>query len=187
MTDQLTPEELKNYTGLDKPGWQSLWLRKRGIVHQRRGKDMAVVVTWTQINRTAKPAEESAWERIDRQRHEERMAARALIPKEEWEIEPPPREKPVRDEAYYVARKRHWKRMRQVRKRHATPAWADLAAIEAIYQEAMRLEVETGEPHEVDHIIPLSHPLVCGLHVHWNLRAITKTENRRKSNGLQCS
>lgn len=35
---------------------------------------------------------------------------------------------------------------------------------------------------EIDHIIPLNHPDVCGLHVPWNLEPITKRRNWNKSN-----
>lgn len=64
----------------------------------------------------------------------------------------------------------------------ATVPWADFVAIRAIYREAARLEEATGIEHHVDHEIPLNHPLVCGLHVHFNLRVIPAGPNMSKGN-----
>lgn len=73
---------------------------------------------------------------------------------------------------------------RRSARRKQAPPWADLEAIKAIYAEALRLTNETGIPHHVDHIIPLQGRLVCGLHVHNNLRAVPATENLKKSNSF---
>ncbi|MGG5289976.1 HNH endonuclease signature motif containing protein [Pseudomonas shirazensis] len=62
----------------------------------------------------------------------------------------------------------------------ATPSWVDLKAVKAVYAESRRLTAETGVKHEVDHIIPIRGKRVCGLHVPWNLRVITKAANARK-------
>ena len=64
----------------------------------------------------------------------------------------------------------------------ATPPWACFKAIREVYREADRLTEKTGVKHNVDHIVPLNHPRVCGLHVAWNLRAIPAGPNMAKSN-----
>ena len=66
----------------------------------------------------------------------------------------------------------------------ATPTWADMRAIRAVYAEAERLTIETGVLHHVDHIIPLHGEDVCGLHVHWNLRPLPWRDNIVKKNKL---
>lgn len=70
----------------------------------------------------------------------------------------------------------------QAKKRGALPAWADAGAMKAIYTEARRITEATGIPHHVDHIVPLTHDLVCGLHCEANLRVVTAAENIRKRN-----
>ncbi len=66
--------------------------------------------------------------------------------------------------------------------RKATPAWVDHEAIAAIYQQAAHMTTDTGIRWEVDHIVPLQSPLVCGLHVSWNLQVLTKSANCSKHN-----
>lgn len=71
---------------------------------------------------------------------------------------------------------------------NATPDWLteqDKDAIEAVYAVARAMSLGSGVPHQVDHIIPLRGKDVCGLHVPWNLRAITAAENRRKGRAVQ--
>lgn len=57
----------------------------------------------------------------------------------------------------------------------ATPPWADRILILAIYSARKPWQ-------ETDHIIPLIHPLVCGLHCQQNLRNIDRRINQQKSN-----
>lgn len=71
---------------------------------------------------------------------------------------------------------------RRAAKLQATPAWANLDAIKAIYAETARAQRETGIPHDTDHIVPLQSPIVCGLHCEANLATITAKANREKSN-----
>lgn len=72
---------------------------------------------------------------------------------------------------------------RRAARTKATPLWADRDKIKALYVEARRMR-DNGEDVHVDHIVPLNHPDVCGLHVPWNLQVIPATENLRKSNKL---
>jgi 5-methylcytosine-specific restriction endonuclease McrA len=64
----------------------------------------------------------------------------------------------------------------------STPPWVDVAALKSIQYRARCLTEMTGVPHEVDHIVPLNHPRVCGLTVPWNLEIVTARHNSAKSN-----
>lgn len=64
----------------------------------------------------------------------------------------------------------------------ATPKWANRGAMLALYREARRIERDTGVPHQVDHIVPLLSPYVCGLHCEHNMMVLPRTENLTKGN-----
>ncbi len=70
-------------------------------------------------------------------------------------------------------------------KRRAVPGWFN-EFDELVIQEAHRLcrvrKIATAVNWEIDHIVPISGKNVCGLHVAENVRVITASENRRKSN-----
>ena len=67
---------------------------------------------------------------------------------------------------------------RRALKHQAMPAWADAEKIARVYALAAAL----GGGFEVDHIVPLNHPLVCGLHVEANLQVLLVFDNRSKGN-----
>jgi hypothetical protein len=77
--------------------------------------------------------------------------------------------------AAYAAQRRALKAM-------ATPPWVDREALARVYVEASRRSLETGVPHDVDHVWPLRGDGFVGLHVPWNLRVIPAVENNRKRN-----
>lgn len=78
-------------------------------------------------------------------------------------------------------------KVRRRKHRQATPPWItrkQKSDMRALYQAAIHMSKTTGEQYVVDHIVPLRSEFVCGLHVPWNLRVITQTENLKKSNKL---
>jgi 5-methylcytosine-specific restriction endonuclease McrA len=68
------------------------------------------------------------------------------------------------------------------RKLHqSTPLWETKARLQSVYDRAHDLR-SRGFDVEVDHIVPLNHPDVCGLHTLDNLQVISRTKNAKKSN-----
>ena len=80
--------------------------------------------------------------------------------------------------AYHCSRQNK----RRADKLNATPKWADLKAIEGIYEMSRLLSKSWGEAYHVDHIVPLKGVTICGLHCEDNLQVITAKENLTKSN-----
>jgi hypothetical protein len=76
---------------------------------------------------------------------------------------------------------------RKLQLRIATPAWADRAQMGDLYKEARAITRESGILHVVDHIVPLHHRLVCGLHVPANLRIVSERTNAEKHNRFNSS
>lgn len=64
---------------------------------------------------------------------------------------------------------------RRARKLKAQPIWVDETEMKKIY-------FNCPPGFEVDHIMPLASPILCGLHVPWNLQYLPKRENRLKGN-----
>ncbi len=64
---------------------------------------------------------------------------------------------------------------RRLQKLNAYPEWISRKELRNVYKG-------TPEGHHVDHIIPLVHPEVCGLHVPWNMQYLPCRENHSKNN-----
>ncbi len=81
--------------------------------------------------------------------------------------------------------KRETNARRRAARKSATPNWLtnqDIELLRLHYLLAQLLNDCTGEEYHVDHIVPLQHESVCGLHVPWNLQVITASENLSKYN-----
>jgi hypothetical protein len=75
------------------------------------------------------------------------------------------------DEIWFVKEPRRRKALIR-----ATPAWADRDAIRLVYEKCALVNRRyPGTGFVVHHIIPISHPRVCGLHVAENLRVVSKS------------
>ena len=61
------------------------------------------------------------------------------------------------------------------------PAWADVDEIKVFYQAAA-VRRSAGFKCEVDHIVPLRSPYVCGLHVPAHLQLLESRSNKAKGN-----
>jgi len=73
---------------------------------------------------------------------------------------------------------------RRAQQLNATPAWADKEAIDRMYTVSNFLTNKLGEPHHVDHVIPLQGKNICGLHVEYNLDVIPAVDNLSKGNKI---
>lgn len=72
--------------------------------------------------------------------------------------------------------------VRRKRSKQAMPKWANKRYMKLFYQIAQEESEKLGYKITIDHIIPLKHPLVCGLHNEFNLQFLSFSENSRKRN-----
>ena len=86
----------------------------------------------------------------------------------------------LRNKKHYLDNKGYYKdksNKRRAIKLRAIPKFANLNKIKEIYKNCPK-------GYHVDHIIPLNNPIVCGLHVEWNLQYLSAKDNCSKGNKL---
>ena len=86
----------------------------------------------------------------------------------------------LRMKKHYLDNKGYYKdktNKRRAIKLRAIPKFANLEKIKEIYKNCPK-------GYHVDHIIPLNNPIVCGLHVEWNLQYLSAKDNCSKGNKL---
>lgn len=164
---------------------------------------------WAQANPEKMKSKRRAWHLKDPKARSDRAmqwqnenAERNLENKKKWDAENRDLKYKLRKEWFEQNPEKRKEMARQYRERHpekcrslaaakrarkvnAVPVWSEKQIIQAIYAEARRLTAMTGVVHHVDHVVPLKHPLVCGLHVAANLQILTGEENMRKYNSFE--
>lgn len=138
---------------------------------------------WASSNPEKTRAYKAEWQKRNPENLKSRKKAyreRHPIGYRRWNIENPEKVREIN--RTYNKRNKHRNAassaMRRAIKKMATPKWADHEEIRNIYIEAQYHQME------VDHIVPLSSPYVCGLHWEGNLQLLTMKENRSKANKL---
>lgn len=145
-------------------------------------KKKAAQAALTPEQRKRNAARERARYAADPKKHAERNK----VTKAAWVLANQERIKRKNAEYYQRNKARQYAHVatRRAHQIKATPPWADLEAIRAVYAEAARRRA-TGEDVHVDHVIPLRNKKVCGLHVANNLRIIPAKENLQKLNKFE--
>lgn len=153
---------------------------KSVVARAYREKNLEIVrqrsLDWHNANRDRSIANTVAWQQVNRDTYlSKRRDARAQAPdsaRAAWRA--------WRDANRDTVRALKMKRYASFK--NAVPIWSDEAAIRAIYEKAKRVSEATGIRHDVDHIVPLQSPIVCGLHVPANLQPLPHLENSSKGN-----
>lgn len=155
---------------------QRVAAQKREYYEKHREATLTNNAKWVAKNPERSKQIKRAWD--ERNRDTRKIRDRASREKHKEALLHRKREFYKNNKAMYRA----WWAEYRAAKLRAMPSWADKTEILAIYREAQRLTRETGNKHEVDHIIPLQGKNVCGLHLAGNLRIVTREINRRKHN-----
>lgn len=128
---------------------------------ENRERSLAAKRVYAEANRDAAAARARAWR--------ESNAEKARMQAARWTAENPDK-------------KRASTAKRRAVRLQAVPAWACMADVRRFYVLAEKLTRDTGITANVDHIVPIQSPLVCGLHCAANLTIATEFHNKQKGN-----
>ncbi len=147
-----------------------------GVTSQCKSCASARGIAWHGANRERSLASKLAYSASNKE-------ARKVY-SEQWRLDNAERSKAVA--AAWTARNLDRKRASTAKRRaarlQAIPPWATASGIKRFYRLANDLTKTTGIKAQVDHVVPLQHPLVCGLHCEANLSVTTEVLNKRKGN-----
>ena len=137
----------------------------RAVKHQRDNAATALprIKAWGEANKEKTLAYKAKWKDENKERNSEINSV--------WKKSNPERVRAASNK-------------RNAIQRQATPVWANQFFISEAYDLAKLRTKATGIKWSVDHIIPLSGDVVCGLHVENNLQVIPLSENCRKGTRL---
>lgn len=90
---------------------------------------------------------------------------------------PPVKRRPPKRAAFSSGGAEVWAKYRRAR-----PPWVTPQSVAQFWRDSAERTQATGVQHSVDHIVPLQHPLVCGLHCPANMRVIPLRDNTAKGN-----
>jgi len=142
-------------------------------------------------NKEKKAAYQAEWQRVNKDSVNERNRAyRARHPEKAREyhkkrMESNPEAKRILSRAWAKANPGKVNAdtaKRRAKKSKATPLWGNDFFIKEAYSLSKLRESLTGIKWNVDHIVPIRSPYVCGLHDEHNLQVITANENQKKCN-----
>jgi hypothetical protein len=100
---------------------------------------------------------------------------RILLAHKEYSSRPGSR---IKKSARNLRRCASFRNLRRIAMRNSS----EIVAIERVYAKAHELRDRYGIAFQVDHVVPLTHPLVCGLHSHANLQLLDAPLNKAKRN-----
>jgi len=184
------PEYLKKYYQEHK---EQIKARSAKWYKEHREQALITAMLWANKNRKKSNEIKYKWSKANSEQHKQAIKNWVLSNKEHYAAKG--KEWRTKNALRVSANNAAWakanpmKRISQKVKRRAAHAnanvsWRNDFFIGEIYELAKLRTKVMGFPWHVDHIVPLTSKLVCGLHVENNLQVIPATQNIVKHNRM---